>query len=195
MKPTKVLLWVDEMGSIVCVAKNGNDCVGQHQHIRNADRVQPAEWGCMRRSTTAQEGRVNMKTILVTVATSLVMFAAAARAADDTEALIALDKQWGESVVKGDKTVSEKLLADKVVSVDENGVMGKEAMLADLKPAPAGTRYEPTSFKVTFLNPDTAIMTHGTKGAAAHYSLHVWARKGGTWQIVATSMTNAKSAK
>ena len=136
-----------------------------------------------------------MKTILVTVATSLVMFAAAARAADDTEALIALDKQWGESVVKGDKTVSEKLLADKVVSVDENGVIGKEAMLAGLKAAPAGTRYEPTSFKVTFLNPDTAIMTHGTKGADAHYSLHVWSRKGGTWQIVATSMTNAKSAK
>ena len=136
-----------------------------------------------------------MKTILVTVATSLVMFAAAARAADDTEALIALDKQWGESAVKGDKTVSEKLLADKVVSVDENGVMGKEAMLAGLKAAPAGTRYEPTSFKVTFLNPDTAIMTHGTKGADAHYSLHVWSRKGGTWQVIATSTTPAKSGK
>jgi hypothetical protein len=45
------------------------------------------------------------------------------------------------------------------------------------------------------MNPDTAIMTHGTKGAAAHYSLHVWSRKGGTWQIVATSTTNAKSGK
>jgi hypothetical protein len=136
-----------------------------------------------------------MKSILVTVATLLVMFAAAAYAADDTEALIALDKQWGESIVKGDKTVSERLLADKVVSVDENGVTGKQAMLADIKPAPAGTRYEPTDYKVTFMNPDTAIMTHATKGAAAHYSLHVWSRKGGTWQIVATSMTNAKSAK
>ena len=136
-----------------------------------------------------------MKTILVTVATSLVMFAAAARAADDTEALIALDKQWGESVVKGDKTVSEKLLADKVVSVDENGVIGRQAMLADIKPAPAGTRYEPTGFKVMFLNPDTAIMTHGTKGADAHYSLHVWSRKGGTWHVIATSTTPAKSGK
>jgi hypothetical protein len=45
------------------------------------------------------------------------------------------------------------------------------------------------------MNPDTAIMTHATKGADAHYSLHVWSRKGGTWQIVATSMTNAKSSK
>jgi len=136
-----------------------------------------------------------MKSTLVTVATFLVMFAAAARAADDTEALIALDKQWGESVLTGDKTVSAKLLADKIVSVDQNGVMGKQEMLADIKPAPAGSRYEPTGYKVTFMNPDTAIMTHSTKGTDAHYSLHVWSRKGGTWQIVATSMTNAKSGK
>jgi len=136
-----------------------------------------------------------MKSIVVSVATFLVMFAAAAHAANDTEALIALDKQWGESIVKGDKAVSEKLLADKVVSVDEHGVILKEAVLADIKPAPAGTRYEPIEYKVTFLNPDTAIMTHATKGADAHYSLHVWSRKGGTWQIVATSMTNAKSGK
>ena len=136
-----------------------------------------------------------MKSILVTVATLLVTFAATARAADETDALIALDKQWGESGVKGDTTVSAKLLADKVVSVDENGVTGKQAMVADIKPAPAGTRYEPIEYKVTFLNPDTAIMTHATKGADAHYSLHVWSRKGGTWQIVATSMANAKGGK
>lgn len=136
-----------------------------------------------------------MKGILVAIATCLVMFTAAAYAADDTEALIALDKQWGESTMRGDKTVSEKLLADKVVSVDENGVMGKQAMLAGIKPAPAGARYEPTDYKVTFMNPDTALMTHGTKGTDAHYSLHLWSRKGGTWQIIATSMANAKSGK
>jgi hypothetical protein len=136
-----------------------------------------------------------MKSILVATATCLVMFAGAARAADDTDALIALDKQWGESAVKGDKAVSEKLLADNIVAVDENGVSGKKAMLADLKPAPAGTRYEPTDYKVTFLNADTAIMTHSTKGTDTHHSLHVWSRKGGTWQIVATSQANAKGSK
>ncbi|MBV9620721.1 MAG: nuclear transport factor 2 family protein [Gammaproteobacteria bacterium] len=135
-----------------------------------------------------------MKSI-VTVAALLVVFATVARAAENSEALITLDKQWGESIVKGDRSVSEKLLADNVISVDENGVMGKQAILADIKPAPAGTRYEPTDYKVTFVNPDTAIMTHSTKGSDAHHSLHVWARKGGTWQIVATSMTNAKSRK
>lgn len=136
-----------------------------------------------------------MKSIPVTVAALLVLFGVAAYAADDTDALIALDKQWGESAVKGDTTVAKKLLADKVVSVTETGVRGKQGELADMKPEPAGTRYEPTDYKVTFINPDTAIMTHGTTGSDAHYSLHVWSRKGGTWQIIATSTTPAKGGK
>jgi hypothetical protein len=123
------------------------------------------------------------------------MFAATVHAADETDALIALDKQWGESGVKGDPTVAAKLLADKVVSVAETGVRGKQGELSDMKPEPAGTRYEPTDYKVTFINPDTAIMTHSTKGADAHYSLHVWSRKGGAWQIIATSTTPAKNGK
>lgn len=136
-----------------------------------------------------------MKATAVSLATLLALFTATAALGDDTDALIALDKQWGESVIKGDSTVSAKLLADKVVSVTENGVRGKQAELADIKPEPAGTRYEATDYKVTFLNPDTAIMTHGTKGADAHYSLHVWSRKGATWQIVATSITPVASGK
>jgi hypothetical protein len=54
---------------------------------------------------------------------------------------------------------------------------------------------EPTDYKVTFINPDTAIMTHGTKGTDAHYSLHVWSRKSGTWQVVATSTTPVARGK
>ena len=136
-----------------------------------------------------------MKRLLAALAAVLVIGAAVAVAADDTNTLIALDKQWGESSIKGDPTVSTKLLADKVVSVTETGVRGKAGELADLKPEPAGTRYEPTDYKVIFLDPDTAIMTHGTKGTDAHYSLHVWSRKGGTWQIVATSLTPAAHGK
>jgi len=141
------------------------------------------------------KGRINMKSFLIAVAALLAMLGAAAYAADDTAALIALDKQWGESGVKGDTSVAAKLLAEKVVSVTDTGVRGKQGELADMKPEPAGTRYEPTDYKVTFINPDTAIMTHGTKGTDAHYSLHIWSRKGGTWQIIATSTTPAKGGK
>ena len=120
---------------------------------------------------------------------ALLVIIAANASASDTDTLIALDKQWGESVVSGDMTVSAKLLADQVVSVSEFGIRGKKEELADDTPAPAGTRYEPTDYKITFLNPDTAIMTHTTKGTDAHASLHVWSRKEGSWQIVATSTT------
>ena len=92
--------------------------------------------------------------------------------ADDTQDLIALDKQWGESGVKGDMSVAEKLLAEQVVSVSPEGVRGRQGELADNESAPPGTRYEPTDYKVTFPTPDIAIMTHGTRGADAHYSLH-----------------------
>lgn len=136
-----------------------------------------------------------MKRPLITLATLLVMFAATANAADDTDALIALDKQWGESGIKADTTVATKLLADKVLSVTASGVRGKQSEIAAMKPEPAGTRYDPTDYKVMFINPDTAIMTHGTKGADAHYSLHVWSRKGGTWQVIATSTTPATGGK
>ena len=112
--------------------------------------------------------------------------------ADDTADLIAQDKAWGAAGTKGDKDAVAKFLADKAVSVDETGVMDKQAQVAATEPAPAGTQYEPTDYKVTFLNPDTAIMTHGTKGQDAHQSLHVWSRKGGKWQVVATSSTPVK---
>ena len=131
----------------------------------------------------------------IAIGALLLTFAASA-GATDTDDLIALDKQWGESGVKGDAAVATKLLSDKVVSVSENGVRGKQGELADMKPAAAGTRYEPMDYKVTLVNPDTAIMTHDTKGAEAHHSLHVFSRnEGGKWQIVATSTTPAASAK
>jgi hypothetical protein len=113
--------------------------------------------------------------------------------ADDTADLIAQDKAWGAAGTKGDTAAVAKLLADNVVSVSESGVRDKQGELADTEPSPAGTQYEPTDYKVTFLNADTAVMTHGTKGEEAHYSLHVWSRKGGQWQVVATSSTPVKN--
>jgi hypothetical protein len=134
-----------------------------------------------------------MQRTLVASAALLSLFATAA-GAGDKEDLIALDKQWAETVMKADRSAAEKILADQVVSVTEQGVGGRKEELASYQAAPAGERYEATDYKVTFLNPDTAIMTHGTKGGDAHYSMHVWSRKGGKWQVVATSTTPMKSA-
>ena len=55
----------------------------------------------------------------------LTLFATVA-AAGDKEDLIALDKQWAESVMKGDSSAAEKILADQVVSVTEERVGGRK---------------------------------------------------------------------
>ena len=113
----------------------------------------------------------------------------ATASADDKADLIERDKAWGAAGTKGDAEAVAKILADNLVSVSNKGVTDKKGELAANEPAPAGTQYEPTDFTVTFLDKDTAVMTHGTKGADAHYSMHVWSRKSGQWQVVATSTT------
>jgi translation elongation factor EF-G len=81
----------------------------------------------------------------------------------------------------------------KQTTVDHEGVRDKKAELALVKAEPAGTKYEPTDYQVKLLGNDVAIMTHGTKGKDAHHSMHVWSRKGGQWQVVATSSTPVKT--
>jgi hypothetical protein len=119
----------------------------------------------------------------------------ATASADDTADLIAKDTAWGNAGIKGDKVAMEKLLAGNLISVSGQGVTDKNGELAAAEPEPAGTTYEPTDYKVVFLDKDTAIMTHGTKGKDAHYSLHVWSRKNGHWKVVATSTTPVEAKK
>src|SRR4030095_2726308 len=138
----------------------------------------------------ASNGETHMQRTFIVVGTLLVMFTASA-IADDKETLISLDKQWGEAVGKGDKAAAAKFIAENSVSVDDKGMKNKQQQIDDIQPSPAGGKYEAVDYKVTFINPDTAIMTHSTKGAEAHHSLHVWSRKGGTWQVIATSTTPA----
>lgn len=127
--------------------------------------------------------------ILVALTGVLLAGFGAIASADDKADLIERDKAWGAAGTKGDAEAVAKILADNLVSVSGKGVTDKKGELAANEPAPAGTQYEPTDFTVTFLDKDTAVMTHGTKGADAHYSMHVWSRKSGQWQVVATSTT------
>ena len=130
--------------------------------------------------------------MLASSALAAVLSAGVVRA-DATADLIKLDKEWGATGIKGDAAAMSKLLADDLVSVDQDGIRDKKDELAAVKPEPAGTQYEPTDYKVTFLSSDVAIMTHGTKGKDAHRSLHVWSHKSGQWKVVATSSTPVKS--
>lgn len=112
--------------------------------------------------------------------------------AGNEEELIELDKAWGNAGVAGDNEAVARLLSDDLVSVDGMGVSGKPEQLSNNEPAPEGASYQPTDFKVMFIDQHTAIMTHGVPGAddePGHTSLHVWSDKSGSWQVVATSST------
>ncbi len=103
----------------------------------------------------------------------------------EQDALIALDKQWGEAGMKGDTATLGTILADDVVSVDGTGAMGKaETIAANEAVDDPNASYEVGDYEVKLLDDETAVMTHSTPD---HYSLHVWAKRGGNWQVVATA--------
>lgn len=130
--------------------------------------------------------------VLALAALAAPLLAGSARA-DSTADLIELDRQWGIAGTKGDVDAVAKLLADNLVSVDDERVGGKKDELASVKAEPAGGPYEAIDYKVTLVGTDMAIMTHRTTGKDAHHSLHLWSRKNGQWQVIATSTTPAKS--
>jgi ketosteroid isomerase-like protein len=111
--------------------------------------------------------------------------------------LIALDKQWGEAT---DTALLNKILADHMLALGPNGeAQGKQeqvaASAAAAGGAPAGS-YLADEHKFDMLSPDIVVMTHrGTTTTTAdgkpvnesHRSLHVFQRKNGNWQIVASA--------
>jgi ketosteroid isomerase-like protein len=120
-------------------------------------------------------------TLLAAVAAAVVM----AAPLQDEDALIALDKQWGEAGMRGDKAGVGKLIADDAVDVEPNGILDKSQSLAAVEPVDdPNAMYEAGDYQVKMLGADIAIMTHSTPD---HYSLHVWQKQGGTWLVVATA--------
>jgi hypothetical protein len=105
-----------------------------------------------------------------------------------TQKLIELDKKWGEANIKGDKATIDGLLADDLMSLSPQGVGGK-AQVMDITASPDVTSYNADEYKVMMLGDDAAVMIHrfGAGTEEAFRSLHVWAKKGGTWKVVATS--------
>jgi hypothetical protein len=109
--------------------------------------------------------------------------------------LIALDKQWGDTV---DKAMLDKLLAENMLSVGPKGEGGgKKEQIAALLGTPT-SGYVADEHKFEMLGPDTVVMTHrgtstsmegGKPVKESHRSLHVFQRVKGTWQVAASSST------
>ena len=107
--------------------------------------------------------------------------------AGDTDALIQLDKEWGES--QGTETL-ELLLADDIVALGVDGIVGKAQMIeaaASYDSAPEPYVYVSGDYKVNFLSKDIAVMVHSAGDPEPHLSLHVWQKHDGKWQVAASA--------
>ena len=125
--------------------------------------------------------RVYTLTLLGVVVAAVVM----AVPLQDEEMLIALDRQWGQAGIKGDKAGVAELVADDAVDVETNGILNKAQAIAAVEPSDdPNAMYEAGDFQVKSLASDIAVMTHST---ADHYSLHVWQKRGESWLVVATA--------
>ena len=114
------------------------------------------------------------------------------------QALIALDKQWGEA--GGDTAKLDKIIGADLLAVSSKGeAQDKQQMIADNKATSAGVQnasYTPDQYKFEMLSPDVVVMTHRgtTKGTQnskevteSHRSLHVFQKQDGRWQVVANA--------
>ena len=126
---------------------------------------------------------MNIRTILGCVF-CLIMAGTVANA-DESDALVQLDKEWGEA--EGPETV-EPLLADNIVALGLEGVAGKAQMLeaAASDDAPTGP-YVAGDYDVRFLSEDVAVMIHSAGEPGPHWSMHVWQKRDGKWQVVASA--------
>ena len=115
--------------------------------------------------------------------------------------LIKLDKEWGEAGLRGDAAVLEGILADDFMGVSPTGVATKAQNIAEAKtnaPNITNATYVADEYTVRFLDPNTAVMTHratakglnkGKEYNDQHRSMHVWVKRDGRWQVVASQAT------
>jgi len=126
---------------------------------------------------------MRIKTIIA--CTTCLMMAGAVASADETDALKQLDKEWGESV--GPEALAP-LLSDDVLALGSEGIGRKADMLeaAESDGEPTGP-YVAGDYEVRFLDDDTAVMIHSAAAPDPHWSMHVWQKQDGKWQVAATA--------
>lgn len=115
--------------------------------------------------------------------------------------LISLDKSWGEAGLKGDSAVLERILADDFIGNGPTGVATKAQNIAEAKtnaPNITNATYVADEYTVRLLDANTAVMTHratekglnkGKEYTDQHRSMHVWVKRDGRWQVVASQAT------
>ena len=152
----------------------------------------------------------NLSTEVAFVAVSLLLATTASGQGTTTpesvqQALIALDKQWGEAGGKGDTATLNKVLGDTYLGIGQKGeALDKQGQVAATTATRANVQnssYTADEYKFETLTPDVIVMTHratirGMQGdkevTESHRSLHVFQKRGGQWQVVANAQLPVK---
>ena len=110
--------------------------------------------------------------------------------------LTALDQEWTQAGVKGDASILERVLADDYSAANALGkTITKAEAIADLKSGATKLDTNTADNYSVRVFGDTAVMTHdgvrtgqreGKAFTERYRSLHVFVRRGGRWQAVAS---------
>lgn len=134
-----------------------------------------------------------MRLFLVLVLTALACLA------QDKAAVLALDKQWSDSIVKGDTATLEKLLSDDLVYAHSTGIVDtKASYIAKIKERrqvyKSFEQHKPTvniykDSAVTF----SYVRVTGTNQAGLFDDkvmlIHFWVKQNNTWRLAAHQTT------
>ncbi len=145
---------------------------------------------------------MNTRSMIWGLVAGVTMLSSAAAKADTAEqAVIAAENQATKAALTNNADLYASLLADKVVSTDNEGtvIIGKAANVADLKET-TFTSSEVTDLKVTVYG-DAAIATstYASKGTykgkpfdSRGRTTDTWVRMNGKWLLVATHYSHIK---
>jgi len=136
---------------------------------------------------------------LLCVAGALLISSQAKEVPNDVQqALIALDKEWGQT--GGDTAKLDKIIGDHVLAIGPKGeAQDKKELVAANAAVASGvtnTSYTPDEYKFEMLSSEVVAMTHrgttksmkdGKEVTESHRSLHVFQKNGGKWQVVANA--------
>jgi hypothetical protein len=113
--------------------------------------------------------------------------------------LTQIDREWSQAGVRGDASVLERVLADDYSGTGASGnAITKAEAIAELKSGATKLESQETDNYNVRVFGDTAVMTHdgvrkGQRGGQAfterYRSLHVFVKRGGRWQVVASQGT------
>jgi len=124
--------------------------------------------------------------------------------ADDTKEIVKIEKDLLNTYITGDMAVRERYVADDFAGVDLNGeTFTKQSDIQDVKTGEFVVKsFNMTNEKVSFLNPDVALLTYEIAYEATengeNRSTHsrvgvVYVRRNGAWRYLYSQETAAKS--